>query len=162
MGACAHGLALCARMLLDRGVDVHVAKSTGWTSFMEACQRGSENCVRLLLERHADITNTKEDGALYQNETLTTTCLTCMIYLYESGPHLPMRLQDNRLHFIHDKIIVFLYLYHKPTTKVHLIRNLKYPHPRKSYHHESAKHISQSTNYFLRISGMGHASSICH
>ena len=61
--ACEKGETAAARLLLDRGADVHQATEDGWTPLFIACHNGHVDAARLLLDNGAEVDRAKRTDA---------------------------------------------------------------------------------------------------
>lgn len=60
--ACFHNLLDLVKLLIDKGADIHVKNSHGWTPIMEASRNGYFEIVELLVSKGANVNDQGNDG----------------------------------------------------------------------------------------------------
>ena len=60
--ACFHNLLDIIKLLIDKGADIHVKNSSGWTPIMEASRNGYFEIVELLVSKGANVNDQGNDG----------------------------------------------------------------------------------------------------
>ena len=60
--ACFHNLVDLVELLIDKGADIHVKNSSGWTPIMEASRNGYFEIVELLVSKGANVNYQGNDG----------------------------------------------------------------------------------------------------
>ena len=60
--ACFHNLLDILKLLIDKGADIHVKNSSGWTPIMEASRNGYFEIVELLISKGANVNDQGNDG----------------------------------------------------------------------------------------------------
>jgi ankyrin repeat protein len=60
--ACFHNLVDLVELLIDKGADIHVKNSSGWTPIMEASRNGYFEIVELLVSKGANVNDQGNDG----------------------------------------------------------------------------------------------------
>ena len=60
--ACFHNLLDLVKLLIDKGADIHVKNSSGWTPIMEASRNGYFEIVELLVSKGANVNDQGNDG----------------------------------------------------------------------------------------------------